>query len=376
MTAERPLLAAAIIVKDEADHLRRCLASIRDLCDRMVVVDTGSTDDTVAVAEAAGATVLHRPWDGDFSAARNHGLDAIDAEWILYIDADEEVQACDVPAVRAALAAADGVIGHLVLFASHVGWTPYREHRLWRHRPDIRFRGRIHETPVPDLRRIVRDEGMRFQHIDLFLQHYGYEGDQRAKHERNLPLLLAQVEAAPRRVYLWNHLGRVYEGLGRLEEAEAAWWQGVQVVREDGLKEGVDILVHGSLAMHLLRQGRSATAIIDEGLALAPRHHTLVLARARQQMADRQWDDAAASLQVMIRAGEEVTEHSVLAYSRLLFTRWPWEMLGECRFELGDFAGAADAYERAAAEGADGLEMRTKAAACRSLAAASATDAP
>ena len=110
MTSDRPLIGAAIIVKDEAAHLRRCLASIRDLCDEIVVVDTGSSDDSVAVAQEHGAVVLHRPWDGDFSAARNLGLDHISADWILYIDADEEAQQLDTPAVRTALATADGVI--------------------------------------------------------------------------------------------------------------------------------------------------------------------------------------------------------------------------------------------------------------------------
>ena len=67
----KPLLSAAIIVRDEADFLRRCLASLAGVVDEIIVVDTGSVDDTVAVALAAGAVVAHRPWDGDFSAARN-----------------------------------------------------------------------------------------------------------------------------------------------------------------------------------------------------------------------------------------------------------------------------------------------------------------
>lgn len=365
---QRPLVAAAIIVRNEADHLRRCLASVCELCDEIVVVDTGSIDDSVAVAESFGAVVLHRPWDDDFSAARNLGLEATDAQWILYIDADEEVLSLDVASVRHTLAAQVGVVGFLVKFASHVGWTPYREHRLWRHRPDVRFRGRIHETVVPDLRRIVREEGMRFEHIDLFMQHYGYEGDQRAKHERNLPILLVQVDAAPRRVYLWNHLGRVYDGLGRTDEAVAAWERGIEVVRADGLKEAVDILVHGSMALHLVNRGDDATAIIEEGLALDPDHHTLYLALAKQHLARGEWEAALAPLRHLAAVGAGEVQRSVLAYAQQMFHEWPWMLLGDCQFELGRYAAAAEAYERAADEGADALEMRTKAAACRSLA--------
>jgi len=363
-----PLIAAAIIVRDEADHLRRCLASIRRLCDEIVVVDTGSSDDTVAVALSFNATVLCRPWDGDFSAARNLGLDAIDAEWILYIDADEEVQGVDISGVRNTLASAQGVAGFLVKFATHVGWTPFWEHRIWRHRSDVRFQGVIHETTVPDLRRIVRDEGQRFERINLFMQHYGYEGDQRVKHERNLPMLLEQVKNAPRRVYLWNHLGRVYDGLGRRADAVAAWQRGLEIVREDGLREPVDVLVYGSMALHLIHIDHDATSIIDEGLALDPQHHTLQLARASQFMANCQWGKALAPLLVLIETDDAALNRSVLAYTRDMFTLWPWRMLAECHFELGDYEQAAAAYEQAELHGGDALEMRTKATASRSLA--------
>ncbi len=364
-----PLIAAAIIVKDEADHLRRCLASVRELCDEIVVVDTGSSDDTVAVAHSFGATVLHRPWDGDFSAARNLGLNAIDANWILYIDADEEVQGVDVAAVRSTLAAAEGVAGFLVKFATHVGWTPFWEHRIWRHRDDVRFRGVIHETPVPDLRRIVNDEGKRFERINLFMQHYGYEGDQTVKHERNLPMLLEQLKNAPRRVYLWNHLGRVYNGLGRTADAEAAWKRGLEIVREDGLREPVDIIVYGSMAIHLVNLGQDATAIIEEGLALDPQHYTLHLALAGQLMVQSEWREALIPLQSLIDLDDQELSRSVVAYARQIFNLWPLRMLADCHFELGEFEEAAAAYERAATVGGDSLEMRTKAAASRSLGA-------
>lgn len=369
MTTDAPLLAAAIIVKNEAAHLRRCLASIDALCDRVVVVDTGSDDDTVEVATASGATVLHRPWDGDFSAARNLGLDHVDAQWVLYIDADEEVQPCDVADVRATLAAADGVAAFMVKFAALVGWTPYWEYRVWRHRPDVRFRNRIHESMLPDLRRIVADEGQRFERLPLALQHYGYEGDQSAKHRRNLPLLEAQVLESPDRVYLWNHLGRIHDDLSRPDDAEAAYRRGVEVVRRLGrLVEPVDILVYGSLALFLLANGRDASEIIAEGLALDPQHYTLHLAAAQQLIRAGDVEQASEILRRLIAVGEQELDHPVLAYNRALFTHAPWRLLGECLFECGRYAEAATAFDRAAADGAEPLEMRVKAAAARSLA--------
>src|SRR6478609_8235120 len=78
-----------MIVRDEARSITRCLDSVRDVVDEMVVLDTGSVDDTVALAEAAGATVHHFTWVDDFSAARNAALAHCTGDWALVLDADE-----------------------------------------------------------------------------------------------------------------------------------------------------------------------------------------------------------------------------------------------------------------------------------------------
>ena len=99
-------IAATLIVRNEARCLARCLESVAPWVDKMVVLDTGSTDDTVAIAQAAGAEVHHLPWPDSFSIARNHVLDLADSDWALMLDADEWLVAggealrqwCDGPA--------------------------------------------------------------------------------------------------------------------------------------------------------------------------------------------------------------------------------------------------------------------------------------
>ena len=76
-------LSLCMIVKDEAEMLPEFLKRARGLWDELVVVDTGSQDDTVAILEAAGAKVLHRPWQNDFALARNFSLEAAAGVWIL-----------------------------------------------------------------------------------------------------------------------------------------------------------------------------------------------------------------------------------------------------------------------------------------------------
>jgi glycosyltransferase involved in cell wall biosynthesis len=89
-TGTQPIrLSACLIVKDEETHLPECLASV-GFCDEVIVVDSGSTDRTVEIARASGATVLEHPWEG-FAKQRNIALDAAHGEWVLEIDADERV---------------------------------------------------------------------------------------------------------------------------------------------------------------------------------------------------------------------------------------------------------------------------------------------
>jgi hypothetical protein len=103
------LLTATLIVKDESARLARCLTSVAGLVDRVVVVDTGSIDDTVAIATAAGATVHHEPWRDDFAHARNVALSLVTTPWALVFDADEELVDTDIAETRERLATPDAL---------------------------------------------------------------------------------------------------------------------------------------------------------------------------------------------------------------------------------------------------------------------------
>ncbi|MCB9547984.1 MAG: glycosyltransferase [Myxococcales bacterium] len=99
----RPRLTAALILKNEEARLPACLASIEGIVDEIVVVDTGSTDRTCAIAEAAGARVAHHPWQADFSLHRNQSLDMATGDWVLVIDGDEELRPRNLLTVLAAV---------------------------------------------------------------------------------------------------------------------------------------------------------------------------------------------------------------------------------------------------------------------------------
>ncbi|GIE85515.1 glycosyltransferase [Actinoplanes regularis] len=146
----QPLLAAVLIVKDEAAMLPACLESLAGVVDEIHVHDTGSIDRTPAVAALYGAIVTHGSWHDDFSAARNEARQGCPATWILAVDADHRVTA-DPGALRRLLAAvtAEALLVH-VDGAHHAGPHTQLEARLYR--PDsVSWTGRVHERLVgPD----------------------------------------------------------------------------------------------------------------------------------------------------------------------------------------------------------------------------------
>ncbi len=367
MSSGVPLLGASIIVKDEQDHLRRCLISLQGLCDEVVVVDTGSSDNTIDVALEFGARVLERPWNGDFAAARNFALGAMTSTWVMYVDADEEVVEPDVQAVRSLLTLSTSVAAFGIRVIGQHGWTPYIDYRIWRHKHEIQFRGEIHETTLPDIRSLAAEQGETLSLLNLTLQHHGYEGDLSEKHLRNLPLLLHQLAATPRRVHIWNHLGRVHAGLGQTEEAEAAWLKGREIVLEDGVKEITDVFVFASLADFFTKTRRDASFLLDEGLHINGSYMTLKWLRAQNFFMLGSFREALIPLHELTSYSIESNPISSFAYNKSMFSTWSLSLMGDCLFELAEYEQAADAFERAMTAGADRLAMRAKSIACRML---------
>jgi glycosyltransferase involved in cell wall biosynthesis/SAM-dependent methyltransferase len=197
---ERPYqrIAASLIVKDGADTLRRCLRSIRPVVDRIVVLDTGSTDGSQAIARAEGAEVVEAPWPGDFASARNQALDLVqhEAEWVLWIDADEEL--LNGQTLRAYVQADHPFAGYVIrqqhLMADQQTFSD-RPIRLFRTGRGVRFYGLVHEQPedAPDL-----SITPAIELPDAVILHYGYTTDAVRRQKllnRNLDLLEQELRS-------------------------------------------------------------------------------------------------------------------------------------------------------------------------------------
>ena len=225
-------ISACYIVRNEAAKLDRSLASLEGAVDEIIVVDTGSSDDTVKIAETHGAHVFHFPWQDDFSAARNVSLSKATGDWILVVDADEyfpEGMAKNIrPAVERYGADADLLIfmrreydedKEEVLLDTYVS-------RLLRRTDGLAYEGAIHEEPRRHGNIISRMATI--PDGELMMMHTGYSAVLlRSKGERNLALLLRELESGHPRDSIYMYLAETYDGLQDEEQALKYAWMDV-----------------------------------------------------------------------------------------------------------------------------------------------------
>lgn len=219
----RPTLGVHLIVRNEAALLPACLKSVAG-ADELIIVDTGSEDHSIAVAESYGARVLQYEWEDDFSKARNTGLARATADWILILDADEVLNT-PLDRIRQMLTGAtaeaftvsiDNLFGRGSEERLH-----HRAVRLFRGGQGYRYSGKIHEGVDQDI--ISRHGTAAIAHSDIQLLHYGYLPEimlQKNKAARNEKLLRAAVAEHPEDDFYRYNLAVACCQSGQLQEAE------------------------------------------------------------------------------------------------------------------------------------------------------------
>jgi len=194
---KRKTVSLCLIARDEEATIGAAIKSVLALVDEVIVVDTGSRDNTRIIAEGYGARVLEVPWNDDFAAARNAGLGEAVCDWVLVLDADECLQPCRPVEFQRYLHDPQ-VAGYRVRIVSpreESGPDGRRQVRLFRNSPEARYEFPVHEQITPALEAWARSTGLVIQDTPLVVIHDGESPERRTRRrERNLRLLNQALE--------------------------------------------------------------------------------------------------------------------------------------------------------------------------------------
>lgn len=224
----QPSLSFCMIVKNEGQNLARCLASVRSQVDEIIVVDTGSEDNTIEIAQQYGAQVKRFEWCDDFAAARNFAIAQASGDWILMLDADEELIVETVTWRQQLQINTDALAYWIPLLDMSQPITTLQTARLFRNLCDLQYTGRYHEQityrghyiPVNLIHNL---EGLK-------IQHYGYAEDllTHKNLNRDIPLLERLRQQEPLSLLLLLTLGNAYLRTNQLEQARSCWAEGFE----------------------------------------------------------------------------------------------------------------------------------------------------
>ena len=290
-------LALSMIVRDAAETLEACLASVRGVVNEMVLADTGSADGTIALAQRLGARVVSIPWTNDFAEARNRAMAEVRSDWVLLLDADEILDPERAPTIPGLLndSSAGGYqvsIRNYVLSLEDRVWDrpavpndsslaaarpypAYVEHqnvRLFRRNPEVYFVGRVHESVGPRLQQL----GRNIAEAPFWIHHFGLAASAKERERKNLlyrELGSQKIREMPEDAQAHFELGLVeMDNFGNLEKARAlferacqlnpclgvAWFfQGVALARQEKFAAAIACLAQAE------RQGHR-TALVAE----------------------------------------------------------------------------------------------------------------
>jgi glycosyltransferase involved in cell wall biosynthesis len=229
-----PKLSLCMIVKNESANLAQCLDSVKDVVDEMIVMDTGSTDDTIDIAKTYGAKVPLYAWQNNFSEARNEALGHVTGEWVLVLDADEVFNAAIVPTIRQAMENDTHLAINFLRQEIGADQSPYSlVSRLFRKHPQVNFTRPYHSIIDDTVAILLKTEPLwkivEISAIGIF--HYGYTSDKiksLGKFDRARKAMEGFYKTHPHDPYVCSKLGALYLKIGKEKEGLRLLKQGLK----------------------------------------------------------------------------------------------------------------------------------------------------
>ena len=348
-TSERnlstPTVSLCMIVKNEEKFLPQCLESIKWVVDEIIIVDTGSTDRTVEIAKSYRAKVYFHPWEGNFSKARNISLGYATCDWILVIDADEELDRKYIPEIKRVIKSDEyDVIFCSVLSSSPNGDSKNYSHRIFR-RGKAHYEGIVHNQLV--------HEG-KWLHTDIQIYHYGYnlsKEDMDAKYRRTESLLVKQLEQDPADPFTYQNYVRVLRVQQRNEEAIKA---GLKAL--DSCGDRMNDLHYQMISVDIvfsllsLKKYTEAEKLVRQILHKYPKNLDANFALGLILQGEKQYQNAIDSMQNFIKLNRDYKkspQHTRVIIDTFDFEHRAWGNISDCYFHLQNYNSSHEAIKRA-----------------------------
>jgi tetratricopeptide (TPR) repeat protein/glycosyltransferase involved in cell wall biosynthesis len=342
----KPTLSLCMIVKNESQTIKKCLACIEPLVDEIVLVDTGSRDDTVACAQTFDKVrVYHYKWNNDFAAARNFSLSHATCDWSLVLDADECIAERDFVYIRRLLNVKESV-AYKFIQRSYIndpsvsGWkvnngeydegrefAGYHESflvRLFRNKRSFAFEGNVHET----IENSIITRGFLPTNTNFPIHHFGKIGaveKETSKGQAYLEIGKQKVKEHQNDPNAYKELAIQYAELGMITEAKACYGKVLEMDPDN-------IVALNDLAVLYLKEDKHAVAIeyLKKAIEINPRY---VPAYVNCGLAYKEQGD-------LVSAKDQL--EAVLAFDKT--HTLVWKELGAIYFKLRKFGKACEHF--------------------------------
>ncbi|OKP93774.1 glycosyltransferase family 2 protein [Paenibacillus sp. P32E] len=344
-----PDVSLCMIVKNEAQHLERCLASVAGLVSEIIIADTGSSDNSMEVALSFGAQVIEIPWEGDFAKARNRTLRQSSCSWVLVLDADEAAGGWRADVLNELLGA-EQVDGYFLPFIHYVGEADSGDYvtdnvcRLFRNDERIVFQGSIHEEAASSIWALP--DGKIAYAAALPVRHYGYLDEElRAKNKtaRNLELIQTALQHDPESIPLQYALGTEHYQQGAYETA-AGLLLPLLKTAPAGSGYLADIYMKTAYALQACGRTKEAKTAYEAGLRLFPDFTDLLESYAVLLLEEGELQKPYHLLKIALQSGDTAQKYPSSSGSG---TSRTCVVMGQVCERLLRYEEAADCWEQA-----------------------------
>ena len=306
-------LSVAMIVRNDETNIARSLESVKDIANEIIVVDTGSSDHTVEIARSHGAKVVFHPWNNSWSEAGNICLENATCDWVLFLDADDELIAEDVS--RLAQLIQD--IDHSGFYLGEIYYVGEQEEdgavsslsfRLWRNKSEYRFA----DADQEQLKASARLNNPRVGVAEVRINNFGYLNKPNTnKVQRDLRILMGERDDGSGDFSLRIKVGVDYLAQGDFKRALESYKRAFANLSGSDIQNAARLANNMSLCLKSLGRHRQALKLLRDAQDAYPEYVDLFYMEGLVHFEERDYESATTCFETCLTMGS----HRRLYYS-------------------------------------------------------------